>query len=118
MGGGAPNTTIRRVSDASVVLTLDPKYGVIAFSGDNSRVLVNTSPWASGAKTHLAVIEVSTGKVLWSYNGDQELGGWYRDPAGSAFAVMLKATYDQAAHIPVSVTVVFADGRSTALPNG
>src|SRR3989442_971433 len=49
----APSTIIRRVSDMSVIATLDPSVAVLAFNRDSSLALVATTPWAPGIATHL-----------------------------------------------------------------
>lgn len=43
-GPTAPYTTIRSVRDNTPMLLLDPSYGVLGFSSDNSLVLVTTTP--------------------------------------------------------------------------
>ncbi|HEX2682056.1 MAG TPA: hypothetical protein VHQ03_12280, partial [Candidatus Dormibacteraeota bacterium] len=115
-GATAPSTTIRRVPDGAVLATLDPGYGVVAFSADHSSVLVTTSPWASGTPTHLALVELATGKVLWRHDGDQELAGFFTEPTGAAFAIMLQDPHDQSLHPPVSIVLAYANGRSFGLP--
>jgi hypothetical protein len=112
----APSTIVRRVSDMSAVLTLDPSIGVLGFSSDNSMALVTTSPWAAGVPTHMALIEVQTGRVLWRYAGSQELAGFLAQPNGKGFAVMLKGTADSSMHPSVSVVMVRGDGSAIAIP--
>ena len=115
VGPNAPNTTIRNVDNVPVLL-LDPNYGVLAFSSDNSLVLVTTTPWASGIKTHLAAIQVATGKVIWRYDGDHELAGVFTEPTAAAFAVMLQNPADQSLHPTVYITMVYVDGKPTGIP--
>jgi len=112
----APSTIIRRTSDMSVVLTLDASIGVIGFNSDNTMALVYTSPWASGVATHMALVEVPTGKVLWRYDGSQEFAGFLAQPNGKDFAVMLKGTADSTMHPSVSVVLVRSDGSTTVIP--
>jgi hypothetical protein len=114
----APTTIIRRASDMSVVLTLDASTGVLGFNSDSSMALVATSPWvSSGVPTHMALIEVTTGKVLWRYEGDQVLASLpLAQPNGKDFAVMLKGMADSTQHPSVSVMIVHSDGRATVVP--
>jgi hypothetical protein len=106
----APSTIIRRVSDMSVVATLDPSMGVVGFNSDDSLALVSTTPWASGVATHLALIDVRTGGVLWRYDGTQELSSFLAQPDGRDFVVLLKDS-------PlVDIIFVHADGTATQIP--
>ncbi len=72
--GPYSSTVIHRVSDGSVVATLDPAMGVLAFSHDNSLVLVTTSPWVPGQVAHLAIVDVKSQQVVWRYDGPEGLG--------------------------------------------
>jgi len=112
----APSTIIRRASDMSVVLTLDASIGVLGFNSDNSVALVYTTPWAAQVQTHMALIEVQTGKVLWRYEGSQELAAFMAQPNGKDFAVMLKGTADSGMHPSISVVLVRSDGSTTTVP--
>lgn len=121
LGGTAPKTTIRRASDGSLVTNLDPSMAVVAFSADSSRALVTTTPWASGVATHLAMVDVSTGAVLWRYDTAGELAAYRVQPNGESFAVMMQSTSDQSAklpslHSPIELVIVHPDGKSTLLP--
>jgi hypothetical protein len=90
LGPTAPSTIIRRVSDRSVVATLDPTLGVLAFSGDDSLVLVASSPLVAGQPTLLSVIEVRSGQALpWQDQGTTALGGFVAQPGGRDFALAL-----------------------------
>jgi hypothetical protein len=80
---GFPSTVIRRVSDGSVVATLDPAMGVLAFSRDNSLVLVTTAPWIQGRPAHLAVVDVKSTQIIWRYDGPEGLGGFLAEPGGN-----------------------------------
>jgi hypothetical protein len=119
-GPTAPDTTIRRLSDGSVVATLDPTYGVLAFSRDDSLALVSTSPWASGVATHLALIRLSDAGVLWRYGGDEELFSVWVRPDGQDIAIMLQAPGSTLTMSPVDVVIVHPDGSATSqrLPSG
>lgn len=114
-GPTAPSTIIRRVSDRSVVATLDPSMGVLAFSSDDSLVLVTTTPWVGGLPTQLAVIDLRSGQALWHYNGPDMFGSSVAQPGGRDFALVLKdpltdkQTYGD-------LVIVHADGTATDFP--
>jgi hypothetical protein len=116
IAAAAPSTVIRRASDMSVVLTLDAGSGVLGFNSDDSMALVTTSPWASGVATHMALLEVQTGKVLWRYEGSEVLAGFQAQPNGKDFALMLKGTADSTQHPSVTVVLVHGDGTATTIP--
>ena len=130
-GSTSPSTIIRRVSDRSVVATLDPSMAVLAFSGDDSLVLVSTSSWVGGQAIHLALIDVRSSQVLWRYDGPEGLGSYLAQPDGTGFAVALKVvalnpspcgtTPQTACHSapedPLSdILIVHGDGTRTAIP--
>ena len=115
-GPTAPNTVIRKTTNGEVVANLDPSYGVLAFSSDDSIMLVNTTPWASGTATHLALIRLEDGQTLWRYEGDEEFATALAQPNGTSIAVMLQKTTDQSQHPLVDVTIVHADGTTTPVP--
>jgi hypothetical protein len=71
---------------------LTPEQGVLAFSADNSLVLVTTAPWVDGVPTHLAVIDFRANKLKWKYEGPEVLGGFLAQPDGSGFAIGLKGS--------------------------
>jgi hypothetical protein len=116
---GAPNLIIRRVTDGTVVASLDPTWGVLAFSGDDSLVLVTTAPWIGGQPIHLAVVDVKSGSVVWRYDGPRELGSYLAQPGGTDFAIALRV-------VPVApsgpedfarnVLIVAGDGTTTPIP--
>jgi hypothetical protein len=94
---GSSATVIRRVSDGSVVASLDPSMGVLAFSYDNSLVLVTTSPWVQGQPAHIAIVDVKTQQVVWRYDGPYGLGRYLVEQpdsqgrtVGLGFALALK----------------------------
>jgi hypothetical protein len=114
LGATAPKTTIRRVADRSVVTTLDPSIGVLAFSSDDSLALVTTTPWVGGQPTQLAVIELQSGRTIWRYNGPDMIGSYIPQPAGRDFALVLR---NPVAQDPLAgVMVVHSDGTSVQLP--
>jgi hypothetical protein len=114
LGSTAPKTTIRKVSDSSVVATLDPSVGVLAFSSDDSLVLVTTTPWVGTVPVHLAVIELQSGNTLWSYNGPEQVGSSVAQPAGRDFALLFRPVDGQGPE--ADVVIVHGDGTSTQLP--
>jgi hypothetical protein len=90
LGAGAPNTTIRRVQDKSVVATLPPTTGVLAFNSDDSLVFVYTTPWVGGAPTALAVVDLQSGQTIWTYSGPGMFGNVLAKPGGRDFAVYVR----------------------------
>jgi hypothetical protein len=111
----APSTIIRRVSDMSVVATLDPTVGVLGFNGDHSMALVATTPWASGLATHLAVIDVHSGAEKWRSDGTEELTAFLAQPDGKDFAIELQSPSDTAQQVFVDLLIVHSDGTSTRI---
>jgi hypothetical protein len=113
-GTGAPNTTIRRVQDRTVVATLPPTTGVLAFNSDDSRVFVYTTPWAGGAPTALAVIDIQSGQSIWTYNGPGMFGNVVAEPGGRDFAIYVRKP---AVEDPLTdLMIVHADGTATDFP--
>ncbi len=114
LGPLAPSTIIRRVSDRSVVATLDPSMGVLAFNSDDSLVLVTTTPWVGGLPTQLAVIDLASGQTLWRYDGPDMFGTVVAQPGGRDFTLALRnpKVDDRLADI----TIVRADGTASQLP--
>jgi hypothetical protein len=115
-GPTAPNTVVESTTNGATVANLDPTYGVLGFSSDDKFALVATSPYAAGVATHLAVVEVATGNVVWRYDGDQMLSGFAVEPTGAGFAVMLQLPRDQNAHPTVSLIFVSGDGQAHPVP--
>lgn len=113
--GAAAHTTITDASTGANVATLPDTYDVLAFSADDSVALVTTSPWVSGAPTHLALIKVESGVVVWRYDGDKEYGGRWIQPGGSSIAVMLQSPAEQSMHVAVGVVIVHGDGSSATI---
>ena len=112
----APSTIIRRVSDMSVVPTLDPTIGVLGFNGDHSMALVATTPWAPGLATQLAVIDVHSGAEKWRSDGTEELTAFLAQPDGKDFAIQLQSPSDTAQQVSVDLVIVHSDGTSTRIP--
>jgi WD40 repeat protein len=114
MAPTAPSTIIRRVADRSVVATLDPSMGVLAFNTDDSLVLVTTTPWVGGQPTQLAVIDLRSGQALWNYNGPDMFGSSLAQPGGRDFALVLRKP--GAADPLTDLVIVHADGTATDFP--
>ena len=112
----APTTVIRRLSDRAILTKLAPSNGVVGFNSDDSLALVTTTPWASGIATHLALIDVQTGNVLWRFDGTEEFTGFLAEPNGRDFALMMQAPDDSRLHPSVDVVIVHSDGTSTPIP--
>jgi hypothetical protein len=81
--GSASSTIVYRVSDGSVVATLDPAMGVLAFSRDNSLVLVTTSLRIQGQAAHIAVVDVKSRQIIWRYDGPEGLGAFLAEQGGN-----------------------------------
>jgi hypothetical protein len=114
VGPNAASTVIRRVSDRSVVATLDPSMGVLAFNADDSLVLVTTTPWVGNQPTALAVIDLRSGQALWHYNGPDMFGGSVSQPGGRDFAITLRKP---GVEDPLTdLMIVHADGTATNFP--
>jgi hypothetical protein len=116
----APSTIIRRVSDGSVVATLDPSIGVLAFSGDDSLVLVDSHPLVVGQPTLLSVIDVRNGRPLpWQDQGVSALGGFAAQPGGRDFAIaltMLGTNSPGAKGQEATILIIHGDGSVSKLP--
>lgn len=115
--GENPGPDVIRASDGARVATLDPTYGVVAFSADDQEILVTTSGWTSGFPTHLAVVDLS-GRIVWRYDGGEELAGFASNPTGRGFVVGLKTPRDPRFHPPIDVLLVGGDGQVSSLPAG
>jgi hypothetical protein len=114
IGAGAPNTTIRNASDGSVVATLAPTMGVLAFNSDDSLVVVTTTPWVGGQPTALAVIDVHSGQSIWTYSGPGMFGNALAQPGGRDFAIYVRKP---AVEDPLTdLMIVHADGTATDFP--
>jgi hypothetical protein len=107
-------TTVVRALDGGLVAKLDASFGVLGFSSDNKSVLVTTTPWVFGAPTHLAVVAIPSGDILWRYDGPEQLTGFFTNPAGPGFAVMLQSPAEPAGPHP-TVDVVIVNGTDEPL---
>lgn len=113
LGPSAPRTTIRKVSDGSVVTTLDPSMGVLQFSSDNLRAFVGFTPWIEATSLHVAVIDLVSGATIWSYNGPN-LRSFVAQPGGHDFALRF---WPYGTRGPEGlVMIVHGDGTTTQLP--
>jgi hypothetical protein len=113
---GAPPTVIRRVSDMSLVATLDPTMSVLGFSGDDSLALVTTAPWLGGSPIHLALIDFRSGLVVCRYDGPEGLGSFLAEPDGSGFAITLRIVPNHVPDDPLGDVLIFhGDGTTTTI---
>jgi hypothetical protein len=115
-GPTASHTVIRRTIDGSVVASLEPSFEVLAFSADDSEALVATTPWATGSATHVALVEVATGRVLWRSDDKANLSRVLVEPVGAAFALLFQDPTDTNLHPSVYVVVVRIDGSTSGIP--
>ena len=115
-GPTAPHTVVRRTVNGSVVASLDPSFEVLAFSADDSDALVATTPWATGADTHVALVEVATGRVLWRGDEKAYLSEVLVEPVGAAFALLFQDPNDSGLQPSVYVVLVPVDGRAFEIP--
>jgi hypothetical protein len=114
IAAGAPNTIIRSATDRSVVATLPPTMGVLAFNSDDSLVLVTTTPWVGGLPTALAVIDVQSGQTIWTYSGPGMFGNAIAEPNGRDFAIYVR---NPNVNDPLTdLMIVHADGTATDFP--
>ncbi|HEV2027221.1 MAG TPA: hypothetical protein VGS16_01660, partial [Candidatus Dormibacteraeota bacterium] len=114
IGSTSPSTIIRRVSDRSVVATLDPSMGVLEFNSDDSLVLVTTTPWVGNQPTALALIDLRSGQALWHYTGPNMFGGVVALPGGRDFAIYVRKPGVQD---PLTdLMIVHADGTAVDFP--
>jgi hypothetical protein len=114
-GAGAPSTIIRRVSDRSVVATLDPLLKVMAFSGDGSRALVAVgSGFTTGDKPFfLSVIDVRTGQATWHGQGMPLMS----QPDGPDIAIGSLPSPATETHGPLgNFHIIHGDGSVTTIP--
>jgi hypothetical protein len=102
-------TVIRRASDMSVITTLDPNVGILAFSGDNSSELVSTAPLVAGQPAMLEVVDLQAGRVMWRGEGTSPMSTFLVQPAATAFAIAL-ADGNQ----PATVLIISGDGSKPA----
>jgi hypothetical protein len=105
-------TVIRRASDLSVITRLDPTLRVLAFSGDDSSVLVSTPPQGAGLPANQEVLDLQTGRLIWSGEGTSKVSAFAVQPGGNAFALALTS-----ANPPGTILMIYGDGsRPAKLP--
>lgn len=116
-GASAKSTIIRRVSDRSVIATLDPSVEVLAFSGDDSLVLVASGPvaMAPGQTTLISVIDVRSGHVVW--HGQVPLMTGMEQPNGRDFAISFAVSGPTQTTGPLGTfLIIHGDGSVTSIP--
>jgi hypothetical protein len=105
-------TLIRRASDLSLVTRLDPTFRVLAFSGDDSSVLV-AAPLGAGLPANQEVLDLQTGRVIWRGEGTSALSSFAAQPGGNVFAVALTTDGNP----PGTILMIYGDGsRPAKLP--
>ena len=72
--------------------------------------------WSAGLPSQLATVELATGKVLWSYDGPDEMATFFVEPVGAGFAILLQDPKDQSPHPRVWVVMAYVQGRSLVIP--
>jgi hypothetical protein len=115
--GTTPPTVIRRVSDRSVVASLDPSLEVLAFSGDDSLVFIRSAPGGvtAGQPALLSVIDLRSGRVTW--HEQAALMTEMEQPNGSDFAISFVASVPKSTTGPLGTfLIVHGDGSVTRIP--
>ena len=113
-GDNAPSTLVVRAADGSVVSTLDPSMGVLAFNGDDSTALVTLTPWTGDRPVHLGIVDLQSGHLVWQDNTNPFFFGQFvAEPGGKSFAIAYPATntYPSLA----TIVIVGPSGVPTAL---
>jgi len=113
--GATRSTVIRRVSDRSVVASLDPSLQVLAFSGDDSLVFVVSGPDSvtTGRPTLLSLIDVRSGQVTWHEQGALMTG--MEQPNGRDFEISLDAGHGKTGPLGTFL-IIHGDGSVTRIP--
>ncbi|TMB45592.1 MAG: hypothetical protein E6J53_06135 [Chloroflexi bacterium] len=114
-GQGAAHTTVIDLTTGSST-TFDPSVDILAFSGDDRIAIATPHAWTSGFPTKLDAIDLATGRVLWRYDGAEELVTYLAQPGGEDFALMLKMVSDQALRPTIHVLIEHPDGSATVVP--
>lgn len=130
-GPGAYATVIRRVSDWSVVFSIDASVAVLGFSGDASHALISKAPMTYGVPSHLEIIDWQARHGIWNYDGPEALDRFLAQPQGGDFALALQSLPTPASGpcpnppapgcAPIEdllrdVLIVHADGSATKIP--
>jgi hypothetical protein len=106
-------TLIRRASDLSLTNSLDPNLRVLAFSGDDSSVLVSTAPQGAAQPANQEVLDLQSGRVIWRGEGTAALSSFAVQPGGNAFALALTTDGNP----PGTILMIYGDGsRPAKLP--
>ncbi len=113
-GAAAPSAIIRRVSDRSVVASL-ASVAVVAFSGDDSLVLVsNRLP--HGPDQEVSVIDVRSGNALWQHGQVPGFVGFV-EPGRRDFAIGLAGPTAVGSTGPLfTFLIIHGDGSVTTIP--
>lgn len=112
---GASHTTVIDLTTGTST-TLDPSVDILAFSGDDRLAIATPHAWTSGYPTKLDAIDLATGRVLWRYDGAEELATYRVQPGGEDFALMLKMVSDQALQPTIHILIEHPDGSATVVP--
>jgi len=109
------STVIRRVSDRAVIASLDPSIVVLAFSGDDSLVLVGIIPGGvlTGQPILLSVIDVRSGQVTWHEQGALMTG--MEQPNGRDFQISFDAGRGTTGPLG-TFQIIHGDGSVTRIP--
>jgi hypothetical protein len=131
---GAASTVIRRVSDGQQVKALDPWVRVLAFSGDDSRVLAiskvvitNTSGAIVDGDVTVELIQWTTGVRVWTHGESFWMDTFLPQSDGGGFAIasrtdpflcniMTSTTCHQGEPGSVVVAIIRGDGTQTMIP--
>jgi hypothetical protein len=106
------------------MVSLDPSLVVLAFSGDDSLVLVTRWPVQKYVPSQVEIIDWRSKRVVWRYSGPGTLSSFIARPGGRDFAIGLldyRATNNAEAIMGLQtalddVMIIHADGSSTAIP--
>jgi hypothetical protein len=117
---GAPPTTVRRVSDWHVMLTLPGEVVVRGFSTDDSRVLAIKEPPVPPGPILSEIIDRGSQHVLWQSNGPEEAVNFETRPGSGDFALAMRSPIAPACPLkcllPIRLLLVQADGSTVQIP--
>jgi hypothetical protein len=127
--GAFRGTSIVRVSDWTVVATLNSSAQVLSFSGDGSEVLVSSLTPNDAFPYHFAILDWRTGHSSWTYDDAIPFYAFTAQPGGRAFALALAnpPILRPPCLVPSScppfdpvraIVIVNPDGTTTAIPGG
>ena len=113
-GASLSSTVIRRVSDRSVVATLDPSVIVLMFSGDDSLVFAGSPGVMTSAQPRLlSVIDVRSGQVTWHEQGGLMTG--MEQPNGRDFQISFDVGPGRTGPLGTFL-IIHGDGSVTRIP--